>query len=104
MLTLGSLWSHFGLTLVLLGSYLGLTWVLFGFYLGLTWGSPCAYWSRDRLMAAPAPLLQVKQTSQKTNSTNISPTSENKRPKTQSDRAVAVQMLFATFYKNANYH
>ena len=33
-----------------------------------------------------------------------SPKNENKRPQPQSDRASAVQTLFATFYKNSKYH
>ena len=63
------IWSaccpHFVRMLSAFWSYLGLTWVLFGPYLGLTWGSPCAYWALARLLAALAPLLQVKQTLKK---------------------------------------
>ena len=63
------------------------------------------------LMAAPAPIFQVNGSSPrrqthiaKTNGTNIIPTSENKRPKPQSDSAGAIQMMFDTFRKNSKYH
>ena len=63
------------------------------------------------LLAAPAPIFQVNGSSPrrqthiaKTNGTNIIPTSENKRPKPQSDSAGAIQMMFDTFRKNSKYH
>ena len=62
------------------------------------------------LLAAPASLLSVNDPSstasnkcRKTNDTSIGSTSENKRPRPHSDRAGAVQMLFATFHKCTKY-